>query len=152
MRAVAVDRSILEHLVDQQDEESSNECSDLEERIVESQQPAPSMLPSAWRIEWVKRKHGEVREFVDPVGRRYQSLHAALAALSDRQMSKENEDSASHATTRGLATSVSTSDNLVPTCSQSALRLVGLPPKRMRLRSKVGLGSSHESVLVSLPT
>lgn len=37
----------------------------------------PVVLPPGWRMEWVKRKKKEMREFVDPEQRRYRSVREA---------------------------------------------------------------------------
>jgi len=42
----------------------------------------PVMLPVGWRTESFRRKGREIREFVDPLGRRYRTMTAARTAIN----------------------------------------------------------------------
>jgi len=89
MRGVAVDHEVFKHLADQFDEDigddvkSESEASDVEKDLVGKKELAPVVLPPGWRLEWVKRKKREAREFVDPAGNRYVSVREVRAALED---------------------------------------------------------------------
>eukprot|EP00439_Symbiodinium_sp_Y106_P032713 s197_g3.t3 len=88
MRSLAVDRDVFAHLADELVEEhceaheSESEASDLNKELVgKKNEPAPVVLPPGWRMEWVKRKKKEMREFVDPQGNRYRNVKEVRAAL-----------------------------------------------------------------------
>eukprot|EP00747_Dinoflagellata_sp_TGD_P025497 gnl/TRDRNA2_/TRDRNA2_131294_c0_seq1.p1 gnl/TRDRNA2_/TRDRNA2_131294_c0~~gnl/TRDRNA2_/TRDRNA2_131294_c0_seq1.p1 ORF type:complete len:654 (-),score=180.41 gnl/TRDRNA2_/TRDRNA2_131294_c0_seq1:113-1987(-) len=96
MRAMAVDYEIFKSMADKLDEEEGEdeEMSEAENRAgeddiyfqckLEEKAPAPVVLPPGWRLEWVKRKKREAKEFIDPDGNRYynvKEVKKALAAL-----------------------------------------------------------------------
>merc|ERR1740123_2872342 len=61
MRSLAVDREIFAHLADslmeeeQEDETAESEGSDIEKELLGRREAAPVVLPTGWRLEWVKR-------------------------------------------------------------------------------------------------
>jgi len=87
MRSISVDHVIFEHLADKSDDEGNNdvftesEASDVEKELVGKKETAPVVLPKGWRLEWVKRKKREAREFVDPAGNRYHNVREVRARL-----------------------------------------------------------------------
>jgi len=95
LRELAVDRDIFEHLREQIDDEtgevheSESEGSDLEQDLVGSREPAPVVLPPGWRLEWVKRKRREMKEFVDPNGTRYYNVKDVRSAIERWKTAEE---------------------------------------------------------------
>ncbi|CAE8641724.1 unnamed protein product [Polarella glacialis] len=123
MRSLAVDREVFAHLADEIDEnnhevpESESEASDVGKELVGKNEQAPVVLPSGWRLEWVKRKKKEMREFVDPNGRRYHNVRQVRVAL----MAWEAREAALAAAARAA----------------EAAAAAGAPPmKKTRLRGK----------------
>eukprot|EP00928_Gymnodinium_smaydae_P054177 TRINITY_DN37996_c0_g1_i1.p1 TRINITY_DN37996_c0_g1~~TRINITY_DN37996_c0_g1_i1.p1 ORF type:complete len:2222 (-),score=588.26 TRINITY_DN37996_c0_g1_i1:198-6863(-) len=115
MRAMATDREIFSHLADKLDEDgdvalSESEGSDICKDV--DAEPAPVVLPPGWRLEWVRKKKKETKEFVDPQGNRYRSVREVRIALA-----------AWEARERAIAAAMEAAS--------------GPPAKRMRLRAKV---------------
>eukprot|EP00930_Biecheleria_cincta_P098244 TRINITY_DN89919_c0_g1_i1.p1 TRINITY_DN89919_c0_g1~~TRINITY_DN89919_c0_g1_i1.p1 ORF type:complete len:1177 (-),score=234.31 TRINITY_DN89919_c0_g1_i1:261-3719(-) len=52
------------------------------ESNTDPKKPPPVMLPAGWRTESFRRKNREIREFVDPLGRRYRTMTAARKAIN----------------------------------------------------------------------
>jgi len=79
MRMLAVDHEVFAHLADTIPEDegevsaSESEASDLDKELAGSKDAAV-ILPDGWKMEWVKRRKREAREFLDPIGRRYYSV------------------------------------------------------------------------------
>lgn len=122
MRSLAVDRDVFSHLADDLDEdnpevaESESEASDVEKDLVgKKNELAPVVLPPGWRLEWVKRKKNEMREFVDPSGIRYRNVREVRAALLEWE--------AREAALAAAAKAAEAAANAPP-------------PKRIRLRKK----------------
>ncbi|CAJ1372494.1 unnamed protein product [Effrenium voratum] len=91
MRSLAVDKDVFAHLAEDLAEEhgevheSESEASDLNKELVKKNEPAPVVLPEGWRMEWVKRKKKEMREFLDPEGNRYRTVREVRAALLEHE-------------------------------------------------------------------
>lgn len=89
MRSVAVDHEVFKHLADQsgdeggEDVKTESEASDVEKDLIGKKEIAPVVLPPGWRLEWVKKKKREVREFVDPAGNRYTTIREVRAGLEE---------------------------------------------------------------------
>eukprot|EP00930_Biecheleria_cincta_P096577 TRINITY_DN88400_c0_g1_i1.p1 TRINITY_DN88400_c0_g1~~TRINITY_DN88400_c0_g1_i1.p1 ORF type:complete len:2469 (+),score=622.90 TRINITY_DN88400_c0_g1_i1:85-7491(+) len=122
MRSLAVDRDVFSHLAEDLDEEnpevaeSESEASDVEKDLAgKKNEMAPVVLPPGWRLEWVKRKKNEMREFVDPNGVRYRNVREVRAALLEWE-AREAALAAAAKAAEALANAP--------------------PPKRIRLRKK----------------
>eukprot|EP00929_Paragymnodinium_shiwhaense_P096688 TRINITY_DN5837_c1_g2_i1.p1 TRINITY_DN5837_c1_g2~~TRINITY_DN5837_c1_g2_i1.p1 ORF type:complete len:2305 (-),score=805.31 TRINITY_DN5837_c1_g2_i1:211-7125(-) len=118
MRSMAVDSEVFAHLADKFMEDdpvasSESEASDLEKELGDKE-PAPVVLPAGWRMEWVKRKSREAREFLDPAGNRYRSVREVRIALATWE-----------ARERAIA------------AAAAAAEAAGPPAKRTRLRGKM---------------
>jgi len=89
MRSIAVDHEVFRHLADNIEEEGDegelceSEGSDLEKELIGKKDIGAIILPAGWRLEWVKRKKREVREFVDPLGNRYLNVREVRQAIED---------------------------------------------------------------------
>ncbi|CAK9083812.1 unnamed protein product [Durusdinium trenchii] len=125
MRSLAVDRDVFSHLADEWVEEhgevhhSESEASDLNKELGKKE-PAPVVLPSGWRMEWVKRKKKEMREFVDHEGNRYRSVREVRAALLEYEARQAALQAAQKAAAEAAA----------------AAAAAEVAPKRRRLRGK----------------
>jgi len=97
LRSKAVDREVLQRSVRVKEEENdeSDGASTVHEFAVSDSEGASGMEGAAsrpkeepiallpgWRVERVKRKNREFREFVDPSGRRYQKVSQAAHAIN----------------------------------------------------------------------
>jgi len=123
LRHLAVDHDIFEHLKDKVDEDgadglrSESEGSDVAKELLGSKEPTPVVLPPGWRLEWIKRKKREVKEFLDPNGQRYYTVKDVRAAID--QWNRAAEAAALEEAAKGAA-----SHPAAP------------PPKRVRIRAK----------------
>jgi len=125
MRSLAVDRQVFAHLAQEMVEEhpelpeSESEADDVEKDLVgKKNEPAPVVLPAGWRLEWVKRKKKEMREFVDPEGNRYRNVREVRNAL----LEWESRQAALAAAKKA---------------AEAAAASGAPPPKRTRLRGKM---------------
>lgn len=129
MRSLAVDREIFDHLRDTLVEEeieghTESEGSDLEAELAGRKEAAPVVLPTGWKLEWVKRKKKEMREFVDPWGRRYYNVREVRAALEEWEAMESRK--------KALAEAAAAREAQVATSNGDAPAV-----KRVRLRGKV---------------
>jgi len=140
MRSLAVDRQVFAHLADDHADEhpdlpeSESEADDVEKELLgKKNEPAPVVLPAGWRLEWVKRKKKEMREFVDPDGTRYRSVKEVRAAL----LEWESRQAALAAAKKA---------------AEAAAASGAPPPKRTRLRGKTSSAAFAPPQGVARPT
>eukprot|EP00933_Yihiella_yeosuensis_P043524 TRINITY_DN3835_c0_g2_i1.p1 TRINITY_DN3835_c0_g2~~TRINITY_DN3835_c0_g2_i1.p1 ORF type:complete len:574 (-),score=232.58 TRINITY_DN3835_c0_g2_i1:157-1878(-) len=138
MRSLAVDKDVFAHLADEIEHEhqdlpeSESEASDVGKELAKNE-PAPVVLPQGWRLEWVKRKKKEMREFVSPDGTRYRNVKEVREALVIWEAMQAAKAAAAKA------------------AEAAAARGEQPPPKRTRLRGKSSAALSAYAAAPAAP-
>jgi hypothetical protein len=97
LRRKAIDRAVLQSLVEVKEEETDGESSAYEFELSDGEDAqkteSPLVLPAGWFTDVVVRNGRQFREFVDPTGRRYttvaQAKHAVDSARSSDNMAQQ---------------------------------------------------------------